>query len=226
LVSINEAAASASALKAAAESMRHARLVLERGTEQVAPSVAAAPACDVPIEINWEEGANAFTDGERIVIDRGMLNLASSDEELAAVIGHELAHVLSGHIAAKQTNAIGGGVGGLLLDIAFAAAGVNTGGAFTQAGMQIGAAAYSQDFEREADYVGAYFADAAGYDVAAASQIWRRIGSVDARSLSFAGTHPTTPERFVAITNTAAEIRNKRANAEVMAPSGWTPKHR
>ncbi|MEK7244722.1 MAG: M48 family metallopeptidase, partial [Pseudomonadota bacterium] len=54
--------------------------------------------CDYGYGIDPKEIVNAFADGKSIYIARGMMQFAETDEELATVVGHELAHNLMGHI--------------------------------------------------------------------------------------------------------------------------------
>jgi len=132
------------------------------------------------------------------------MDFTSTDDELALVIGHELAHNSMRHIDAKRLNAMGG----LFLDILFAVlTGVDSGGAFSQAGAQ----AYSQEFESEADYVGLYFVERAGYEIKDAAYFWRRMGVKHPSSIAknHAASHPSTPERFVSIEDTVNEINQK-----------------
>jgi hypothetical protein len=64
-------------------------------------------------------------------------------------------------------------------------------------------------FEREADYVGAYYAARAGYDLTGAEHGWRDFGLLHPDRIRFAKTHPTTPVRFVQMQKVAAEIADK-----------------
>ena len=167
--------------------------------------------CDYPLIISSQAIVNASADGNTILVTQGMMDFASDNNELAIVIGHELAHNSMRHIDAKRINALGG----LLLDILAAAIGVNTQGAFTQAA----ANAYSQEFEAEADYVGLYFVELAGYEIKNAAYFWRRMGVKHPGSIAknHAASHPSTPERFVSIEDTVKEINQKKiAGTELM----------
>ena len=75
----------------------------------------------------------------------------------------------------------------------------------------------ASDFEREADYVGAYYAARAGYDLAGAEDVWRAFSMESPDSIRIAVTHPITPVRFVQIQKVAAEIADKqRRNAPLI----------
>lgn len=169
--------------------------------------------CDYPLVIIDDPSVNAFADGNIIAINQGMMDFARSDDELALVIGHELAHNNMRHINSKRLNAIGG----FLLDLLAAAAGVNTQGLFTQAA----ANAYSKEFEAEADYVGLYIVARAGRDISEAPFFWRRMGVKHPGSINknHAASHPSSPERFVAIEESIKEIENKISANEPLMPN-------
>ncbi len=81
-----------------------------------------------------------------------------------------------GHYDKKVQNALLGELGGALVDGGFMLGGVYTGTTFTRHFKKVGARAFSVQFEREADYVGAYYAARAGYDISGAAEVWRRSG--------------------------------------------------
>ena len=170
-------------------------------------------ACDYPLIVSPEEIVNASADGNTIVITQGMMSFAKTDNELALVVGHELAHNSMRHIDAKRLNAFGG----FLIDILFAVLGANTQGAFSNMAAQ----AYSQEFEAEADYVGLYINELADNDIQDAAYFWRRMGVKHPGSIdqSHATSHPSSPERFVSIEDTIKEINQKKAAGEELVPN-------
>ncbi len=179
--------------------------------------------CAIPINYVMTDEANAFTSDARIVINSGIVALAETDAQLAVIIGHELAHSNLGHLNKRRWNTVVGWVGGTLVDAGFLSGGVSTGGAFRKAFEKAGARAYSVGFEREADYVGAYYAARAGYELTGAEEIWRKLGQSHPESLRLARTHPTTPERFVQMQAVAAEITNKKRRHLPLVPELKTP---
>jgi beta-barrel assembly-enhancing protease len=189
--------------------------------DHVKHTVRAAPQkiCDYPVQMILDDQINAFADGKAIYVTRGMMRFATSDQELSLVVAHELAHNVMGHIDAKQDNAIAGGFGGLLLDFLAAAGGVNTGGAFSEAGMKAGANSYSVEFEHEADYVGLYFMANADLEIDGVANFWRRMATVNSGAISRASTHPTTPSRFLAIEATVDEIKRKQTAGLPLSPT-------
>lgn len=165
-----------------------------------------------------DDALNAYADGRQVYITTAMMRFAASDEELAVVVAHEIAHNAMGHSDAKERNSGFGALLGAVVDVAAAANGVNTGGDFTNLGAQAGATAYSQDFEREADYVGMYILARAGYPTAGAAQFWRRMAQESPGSIKYATSHPTTAERFIRLEEAAAEIEARRSAGEVLLP--------
>ena len=165
---------------------------------------------------SWE--VNAYAQDESIIVTRGMMNFIRSDAELAVVYGHELAHIAMGHLDAKRVNHIAGQVAGTAIDILLAVGGVSSGGLFAQSGSAIGGGAYSVGFEKEADYIGLYFAHRAGFDTAAAPGLWRRMGAMDG-DVQAASTHPTSPERALLMRQTLDEIAAKAAAGLPLVPN-------
>lgn len=193
-------------------------LVVQRGAEEVKLSLQPGHACDFRVRLSPDDVKNAYADGKNIVVYKGMMDFARSDEEIALVVSHELAHNAMKHIDAQKTNATIGGVLGLLVDVAAALGGVNTNGDFMRLGSNMGAGAYSVDFEKEADYVGLYFMALAGYNIDGAAGFWRRMATIDSRAITMKSSHPTTPERFLAIETTVDEIKQKIRSGVALKP--------
>lgn len=199
-------------------------LQLERGGEVRTVEVTPRRVCAYTVRLEDSDVVNAYADGRGLVITRGMLKLTGSDEELAVVIGHELAHDTEGHIAAKQRNAAAGMAGGMALDILAAAAGVNTQGAFTRAAGQAGQAFASPEFEAEADYVGLYYVARAGYDISTAEDFWRKMSVEAPRAIAVTTTHPANASRYLALAATRREIEGKRGAQLALLPARRAPK--
>ncbi len=186
--------------------------VVERGGKDVSVSVMPEYACNYDVMVAPDERINAFDDGKSIVVTRGMMRFASSDNELALVLGHELAHNSRAHARAKTGNAV---IGSLLGAVVTVATGVDV----TSLGRDIGAGAYSQRFESEADYVGLYHTARAGYPIADAPQFWRRMASSNPEAIHLSGSsHPSTAVRFVALDQTVKEIQSKKTAGRTLAP--------
>jgi len=187
----------------------------QQKTVQITPDVK----CNYPIVMAYNNAAGAHTDGKRIVIQRGLLRVAESDDQLALVIGHELAHITKGHFGKKKQNAMMAGAGGLAVDIGLALLGVNSGGAFTKQMTNVGAGAFSQEFEKEADYVGMYYTALAGYRTDSVGDLWRRMADEDPKQITYSGSHPTHSERFILIDKTHKEIQAKKQQNLPLTPN-------
>jgi len=183
-------------------------LRVERDGGELSFTVVPHEICYFPVLLSMGHEINAYADGRNIILTRGMLRFTENDTELSLVIAHELAHNTMEHMKAKRTNYWLG----TALDIAAAAAGVNTQGLFGA----LAANAYSEDFEAEADYVGLYMMAAADLSIEDASAFWRRMAVEHPGSIedSFMATHPASPERFLAIEKTVEEIRGKQEAGE------------
>jgi hypothetical protein len=199
------------------------KLAIDREGTKMEIEVKPALICRYPVRIVDKEQINAFADGDNIGITTGMIRFASSNTELSLVIAHELAHNIMGHIDKKKGNVAGGAAVGLVFDVLAALAGVNTGGAFARLGARAGAGSFSQSFEAEADYVGLYLMARADMDFRAAPGFWRRMSTINPKSISHASTHPVTPARFLLLKKTIAEIEAKQTKGEELKPNRAAP---
>ncbi|HYE52305.1 MAG TPA: M48 family metallopeptidase [Azospirillaceae bacterium] len=207
------------ALEKALEGGRTVTLGLVRDGQPVTAALTPAKVCAPhPVYVDTQE-LNAYADGENIFITRGMMRFLPEDKELALVVAHELAHNSEGHIDAKRTNAMAGAAGGLLLDVLAAAAGVNTQGAFSDAGARAASQAYGVEFEQEADYVGMYFLSRSGYPMDGVEDVWRKMAAEHPESIYSRNSHPTAPERFLAIGSARSEISTKRTGGAALMPN-------
>jgi membrane-associated protease RseP (regulator of RpoE activity) len=170
--------------------------------------------CDYPVVLSPQQVLNASADGDKIFITRGMMAFSRTDEELALVVGHEMAHNTMRHIDAKKRNATAGLVGDLALAIL-------TRGAYSGTSVSAAASqAYSQEFEAEADYVGLYMLARSGYSVQDAPKFWRRMASANPGSIkgTHTSSHPPSSYRMVALEEAAKEIEGKRATSASLLP--------
>lgn len=173
-----------------------------------------SPRQDIPYRFQIVDMAepNAFAlPGGYVYVSRGLLLLTNSEDELANVLGHEIAHVAARHAATREAASVPVGV---LTAIGAIAAGIIGGGQAAQAVGQLGQvagagliASYGRDQEREADLLGQQYAARAGANPVAMSDFLRTLEKAtalerkDSRQPSFFDTHPTTPER---VTSTAS----------------------
>ena len=166
-------------------------LTLQRGADALTVSVKPDTVCHSRLRLRNSADINAFANGRDITIMSGMMDFVQSDEELALIIGHELAHNTMGHIRKVLGNLILSGF----------------------------ATRYTRPFESEADYVGLYYMVRAGFNPDNVEAFWRRLAEVDPRSVNRAKTHPTFPDRYLRLAAAREEILSKQAAGEPLLPN-------
>lgn len=124
---------------------------------------------------------NAFCmPGGKIVVYTGLLNLVSSDDELAVVMGHEVAHAVAKHANERMSQQVLSEVGGSLLGAAVSGSSTAVqavAGTVYGLGSQYGVMLpYSRKHELEADHLGLIFMAMAGYNPDAAVTFWQKNG--------------------------------------------------
>ncbi len=181
--------------------------------------------CDNPAFYVEGTQVNAYTDGKNIGVTTGMLN-SVSDDELALVIAHELAHCFEKHISKKKRNAFLGSLAGAFVDGLGTGLGIPTYGQYQRKGALAGAMSFSQEFELEADYIGLYIMARAGYPTDHAADFWRKMaerGPLDSNSLT--GSHPPTSERYILLSKTHLEIKKKIVDGKKLFPNQTITEH-
>ena len=141
---------------------------------------------------------NAFCmPGGKIAFYTGILDkLRLSDDEVAMVMGHEMAHALREHARARMAKSeatnIGLRLGAQLLGLG------NMGDLAANLGGQLLSLKFSRGDESDADLVGLELAARAGFDPQAAVTLWRKMGEATGNQggLDFLSTHPSGPDRI------------------------------
>lgn len=159
-------------------------------------------------EVNLVHSAqlNAFCmPGGKIAFYSGIIDkLRLSDDEIAIVMGHEVAHALREHarerIAKTQLTQIGAAVLGELV------AGGRYAGAFRFGG-NLATLKFSRDDESEADVVGLDLAARAGYDPRAGITLWEKMGKASKGAPpAWLSTHPAGKDRITEIRQHLPEV--------------------
>lgn len=182
---------------------------LNKRIQRIGKRIAESVGREVP-NAQWEfvvfdsPTVNAFAlPGGKVGVYTGLIKLADSDDEIAIVMGHEIAHVTSRHGAERvsQNYAVAGvgmlaAIGMEMKDVdptkrnlALAAYGMGT---------QVGLALpYSRLHETEADSVGLRFAAGAGYDPRAGASFWKKMAAQGGQKPpEFLSTHPSDAKRI------------------------------
>jgi predicted Zn-dependent protease len=174
--------------------------------QRVGRRIAGAVGRSLP-EAKWEfvvfesKDLNAFAlPGGKVGVYTGILDLAETDDELAAVMGHEIAHVSSRHGAERMSQSTAVGILG-------AAVAIGTEDSSNQdawrtafgLGSTLGMLGYSRLHESEADAIGMGFAALAGYDPRGAITFWQKMMKANegqARPPEWLSTHPSNETRI------------------------------
>jgi predicted Zn-dependent protease len=151
------------------------------------------------VEIFIDDTLNAFAlPGKKIGIHSGMIKFATADE-LAAVVGHEIGHVLARHGAERMTMGLATQLGTAAAAVALkdqqyqgeivAALGIGA-----QFGLML---PYSRTHESEADAMGLAFMAKAGFNPKAAVSLWQKMQAQNKASVpEFMSTHPSNSTRI------------------------------
>lgn len=195
---------------------------VQAGVEEIAGRLARAserPDITYKVTILNSPSVNAFAlPGGYLYATRGLLALASDADELAAVLAHEIGHVVARHAAKRQNQAIRavllGRVGSVFRETE------SRGQALHDNENLI--ASFSRNQELEADRIGAEMAVRAGYDPFAAESFLKAMAREGAERALAQGqnneaprpnldsTHPTTPERIRHIVELSRDLGFKR----------------
>jgi predicted Zn-dependent protease len=180
--------------------------------QQVGERLAKVAFWDVP-NADWEfvvfevpNQINAFAmSGGKVGVFTGLFKIIENDDQLAAVLAHEIAHVAAKHVNERLSQDMvvqGGGllVGGIM---STTGTGALTANAVLEAyGLSSGLTAVSFDRakEKEADHIGVMYMARAGYNPEEAVRVIENLESATAGLAgppAFLSTHPSHPERIL-----------------------------
>ncbi|HEV2080351.1 MAG TPA: M48 family metallopeptidase [Allosphingosinicella sp.] len=155
------------------------------------------PGCLSRVQLVPSGKLNAKADGTYAQITTAIVEQAGSDDELALVIAHEMAHNALGHRVRLDRQKASRGVLRAL----------------------DGSAAKIRRTEMEADYLALYMLARAGFDLEAAPAFWQRSGPSAFLETFSDGTHPGRAERIAAALRTIQEIRLKQRQGAPLVPN-------
>jgi predicted Zn-dependent protease len=162
---------------------------------------------------------NAFAlPGGPMYINRGMIEKAKTEGEVAGVMAHELSHVALRHGTAQQTKATPFAIGQIAGQIAGAIIGGRTGAVIAQ-GSQFGIGTYfmkfSREYEKQADLLGSQIMAAAGYDPRDMANVFRTIEKESGPGgPQWMSDHPNPGNRYEYITREAQALRVSNARRD------------
>ncbi len=153
------------------------------------------------------------------------------DDELAIVLGHELAHATYEHSRRQARSGLIGNLAGVAAVIASQRIGSERGRVVAQGATLLGVTTagnvYSRSYEDQADRVGLRYVYEAGYDVRKAPALWKRFaekyGDGSRVTNFFFGDHSLASQRARAL---QGEIARNYGNQEIDPPSALSVAHR
>ncbi len=155
---------------------------------------------------NWEWSIKIIDDpktvnawamaGGKMALYSGLVvQIKPTDDELAQVLGHEIAHALAKHSAEKMSVAMASSIGVVAVGVAADNKGLALTGAALAAALAV-QRPNSRAAESEADRIGIELAAKAGYDPRAAITLWQKMAQVGGKGPpEFLSTHPSPENR-------------------------------
>jgi predicted Zn-dependent protease len=197
------------ALNTDAAMTNRVRAIAARLTPTTSVFRADAPGWQWEVNVIQSDQINAWCmPGGKIAFYSGIITkLQLTDDEIAAIMGHEIAHALREHGRERASEQV---TSGLLINIGVAAAG---GG---KAAMDMAGLAYnvtvglpnSRTHEVEADRIGIELAARAGFDPKAAVTLWQKMGKVSGGGgPNFLSTHPSPESRIKDLEGYAVRVQ-------------------
>ncbi|WP_417329110.1 M48 family metallopeptidase [Halomonas cupida] len=181
---------------------------------------------------NWQvkvfesDDANAFAlPGGYVGVNTGMFKVATNQDQLASVIGHEIGHVLAHHAneraSTQNLTQLGMSVGGTLLG-ANGVAGSDQIMAAMGLGAQYGVLLpFSRNHESEADVIGLQLMADAGFNPQASIDVWRNMESASGgQPPEWASTHPSHGSRIAGLESEMGDAMSRYQQAQA---AGRTP---
>lgn len=159
------------------------QLEIRRSEANIKVAVSPHRACGYEVQLNPSDELNARADGRRLFISTALTAFAENDDELAVILGHELAH----HVLRHRSWDESGGAGRTAVDVS--ASGIRR-----------------DNPERQADRTGMFLSARAGFDTTVAAPFWRRFGASNWRVRYPQLRHDSAGARALALEQVQAEI--------------------
>lgn len=187
------------------------KLTVMRNKTQQTVIVPLTLACAFSIELGNADNVNTYADGRRVLITRGMLNFAKSDEELAYLIAKDMAHNSLGHaIRQRMVATTGSVIDNLMRAQPDATAAAGTGGIRP----------YPQELDAAADNLALYMLVRAGYSIDGYAAFWQRLAAQYPVNVpnGYTALHPATAYRLSMIEKSTQTLRAKQTAGKPLTP--------
>ncbi|WP_051293642.1 M48 family metallopeptidase [Pseudoduganella violaceinigra] len=174
-------------------------------------NVPVTRACAFRVDLGNSDNVNAYNDGSRVLLTRGMINFAQNDEAIAYVMAKELAHNILGHTNQMKSTAT---VSSLIDNLTSVRPDLT---------MLVGSAGVRPmppDYDVAADNLALYMLARAGYNIGNARSFWQRLsGQYPATVLNgYTAIHPNVTARLAAMDRSVSEIKAKQAAKRPLLP--------
>jgi Zn-dependent protease with chaperone function len=189
------------------------------------PAQFRQPAFDYQFKVVNASDINAFAlPGGPMYVNRGMIEAARNEGEMAGVMAHEISHIALRHATAQATKQ--GSAGSVLGQLGLILGGAIVGG---QTGAQAGAMAasawmtkYSREYETQADILGARILADAGYDPRDLANMFQTIAQRQrSRGPEWLNSHPDPGNRYQNINQEAAKLNVSRTPYKLTREFQW-----
>lgn len=167
---------------------------------------------ELPLDVRFkmvdQQEVNAGVTPNAVLVTYGLMRFIKSEDELAIILGHELAHITQGHLAKRFGTDLLSLIIGIALGYGAESISSGSGDIVMQGVAQAFSASFSREFEREADFYGIIYAHRAGFDISAGIEVWERFAIEVPKSMvrNFFSTHPTSVERLLRIRKIVSNI--------------------
>lgn len=182
--------------------LREQRLRVDRVGKRLVQTIPEHPQVQFVIDASSRD-INAGATFGQVGVTSGMLDFVRSDDEMAVVLGHELAHITQGHVTQGVIGSLALNVLTIILESQAPGVGRAAGGVG-----QLFLNRFTQSQEREADAVGLGYVYEAGYDPRAAVDVMERMAVEVPQTMSagYFDTHPSSVERAISARRRAEEL--------------------
>jgi predicted Zn-dependent protease len=164
---------------------------------------------------------NAFAlPGGKIGVYTGILKVAEDQDQLAAIIGHEVGHVIANHGNERVSNSMAMGVGMEVVNIALKTQQVSYNREIMSAlglGVQVGLQLpFSRSHESEADLIGLTLMSQSGFNPEGSVKLWQNMSkaSGDQRQPEFLSTHPIPETRIKQLQENMGDAQKLAASSK------------
>jgi membrane-associated protease RseP (regulator of RpoE activity) len=186
-------------------------MTVERDGSSRDLSIPVTRACAFAIELGNADNVNAYADGQRLMVTRGMIGFTRNDDELAYVLAKAMAHNMLGHATTQRNSATIGSIIDSLMSVR------------PDLSMIIGSGgikAMPADKDVAATRLSLYLLARARYDIDDASAFWKRLASNQPATVlnGYMANHPASAARVAAVDSAVAEIKAKRSAKRPLLP--------